>query len=72
MGSEKVQSDHRSMFLGVSALDREYIWQRLYVAQRFFCTGKGVLDTIDNLHSNSARPGLWKTRLCNHPDPPGD
>jgi len=42
------------MLLGVDAFDREYIWQRLWVAQRFFYTGRGVVDTVDNMLWNLA------------------
>ena len=38
-----------SMILGVDAFDREFIWQRLWYAQRFFYTGRGVVDLVDRM-----------------------
>ncbi|NLG51389.1 MAG: hypothetical protein GX552_14885, partial [Chloroflexi bacterium] len=29
--------------------DREYVWQKLWYAQRFFYTGRGLVDTVDNM-----------------------
>ena len=37
------------MIVGVDAFDREYIWQRMWYAQRFFYTGRQPLDTIDRM-----------------------
>ena len=37
------------LIIGVDVLDREYIWQRLWYAQRFFYTGRHPLDTIDRM-----------------------
>ena len=37
------------MLIGVDAFDREYIWQRFWMAQRFMYTGRGLLDTIDRM-----------------------
>jgi len=37
------------LLLGVDALDREYVWQRLWYAQRFYYTGRGVVDQTDNM-----------------------
>ena len=37
------------MLLGVDAFDREYIWQRMWYGQRFFYTGRGVIDLIDRM-----------------------
>ena len=37
------------LIIGVDILDREYIWQRLWYAQRFFYTGRHPLDTIDRM-----------------------
>lgn len=37
------------LVIGVDAFDREYIWQRLWYAQRFFYTGRQPLDTIDRM-----------------------
>ncbi len=52
------------ILLGVDALDREYVWQRLWYAQRFFYTGRGLVDMIDNmlwdLASRHARLPLFK------------
>ncbi len=36
------------MLKGVDAFDREYIWQRLFTAQRFFYTGRMPVDVVDN------------------------
>jgi L-alanine-DL-glutamate epimerase-like enolase superfamily enzyme len=33
----------------VDAFDREYVWQRLWYAQRFFYTGRRVVDSVDNM-----------------------
>lgn len=38
-----------SMLLGVDAFDREFIWQRLWYAQRFFYTGRAIVDTVDRM-----------------------
>ena len=50
--------------MGVDPFDREYVWQRLWYAQRFFYTGRGLVDTIDNmlwdLASRHARLPLYK------------
>lgn len=52
------------VLIGVDALDREYIWQRLWYAQRFFYTGRGIVDRIDNmlwdLAGRHARLPLYK------------
>jgi len=37
------------MLIGVDAFDREYIWQRFWMAQRFMYTGRQLLDTIDRM-----------------------
>jgi L-alanine-DL-glutamate epimerase-like enolase superfamily enzyme len=37
------------LVVGVHAFDREYVWQRLWYAQRFFYTGRQPLDTIDRM-----------------------
>ena len=42
------------MLLGVDAFDREYIWQRLWYGQRFFYTGRAVLDLVDRMLWNLA------------------
>jgi L-alanine-DL-glutamate epimerase-like enolase superfamily enzyme len=48
---------------GVDPYDREYIWQRLFVAQRFFYTGRSIVDQIDNLlwdfASRQAKMPVW-------------
>ena len=41
------------LLLGVDAFDREYIWQRLWYTQRFYYTGRGVVDMVDRM--------LWGT-----------
>ena len=52
------------LLLGVDAFDREYIWQRLWYNQRFFYTGRGPVDLIDNmlwnLASRHARQPVYK------------
>jgi len=52
------------MVIGVDAFDREYIWQRLWYAQRFMYTGRQPLDTIDrmlwDLASRHARQPVYK------------
>lgn len=52
------------MLIGVDAFDREYIWQRMWYAQRFFYTGRRNVDVIDNmlwdLASRHARLPLYK------------
>ena len=50
------------MLIGVDAFDREYIWQRFWMAQRFMYTGRGLLDTIDRM--------LWD--LASRSCPPAD
>jgi L-alanine-DL-glutamate epimerase-like enolase superfamily enzyme len=37
------------LLVGVDAFDREYVWQRLWYAQRFFYTGRQVLDMVDRM-----------------------
>ncbi|MDA0700126.1 MAG: hypothetical protein O3A02_02810 [bacterium] len=52
------------LVVGVDAFDREYVWQRLWYAQRFFYTGRQPLDTIDrmlwDLASRHARQPVYK------------
>jgi L-alanine-DL-glutamate epimerase-like enolase superfamily enzyme len=52
------------MLRGVDPYDREYIWQKLFSAQRFFYTGRIVVDQIDNLlwdfASRQAKLPIWK------------
>ena len=52
------------MIVGVDAFDREYIWKRMWYAQRFFYTGRQPLDTIDrmlwDLASRHARQPIYK------------
>lgn len=52
------------MLVGVDAFDREHIWQKLWYAQRFFYTGRGLVDTIDtmlwDLFSRYARLPIYK------------
>jgi len=37
------------LLIGVDAFDREYLWQRLWYAQRFFYTGRQVVDMVDRM-----------------------
>ncbi len=37
------------LLVGVDAFDREYVWQRLWYAQRFFYTGRQALDMVDRM-----------------------
>ncbi|MDA0337623.1 MAG: hypothetical protein O2782_20860 [bacterium] len=37
------------LLVGIDAFDREYVWQRLWYAQRFFYTGRQVLDMVDRM-----------------------
>lgn len=52
------------MLIGVDAFDREHIWQKLWYAQRFFYTGRALVDTIDtmlwDLASRHARLPIYK------------
>ncbi len=52
------------ILIGVDAFDREYIWQRFWMAQRFMYTGRALLDTIDrmlwDLASRCARLPIYK------------
>ena len=52
------------MLIGVDAFDREHIWQKLWYAQRFFYTGRGLVDMIDtmfwDLFSRYARLPIYK------------
>ena len=62
--ARRFQADIAPMLIGVDAFDREYIWQRLWYAQRFFYTGRGVVEKVDNilwnLASRHARQPLCK------------
>ena len=52
------------LLLGVDAFDREYIWQRLWYTQRFYYTGRGVVDMVDrmlwDLASRHARQPVYR------------
>lgn len=37
------------LLVGVDAYDREYLWQRLWYAQRFFYTGRRPVDLVDDM-----------------------
>lgn len=43
------QANIAPMLRGVDPLDREYIWQKLFVAQRFFYSGRAPVDYVDNM-----------------------
>ena len=47
--AKKVLATLAPLVVGVDAFDREYVWQRLWYAQRFFYTGRQPLDTIDRM-----------------------
>lgn len=38
-----------SLLMGVDAFDREFVWQRLWFAQRFYYTGRAFLDMVDRM-----------------------
>jgi L-alanine-DL-glutamate epimerase-like enolase superfamily enzyme len=52
------------MLIGVDAFDREYVYQRMWYAQRFFYTGRRNVDMLDNmlwdLAARHARLPLYK------------
>jgi len=52
------------LLIGADAFDRELIWQKLWYAQRFFYTGRSLVDTLDNmlwdLASRHARLPVYK------------
>jgi len=52
------------LLVGVDAFDREYIWQRLWYTQRFFYTGRSIVDQVDtmlwNLTSRYPRQPIYK------------
>ncbi|MEE2659254.1 MAG: enolase C-terminal domain-like protein [Candidatus Latescibacterota bacterium] len=62
--AKKVLATLMPLVVGVDTCDREYIWQRLWYAQRFFYTGRQPLDTIDrmlwDLASRQARQPVYK------------
>ena len=43
------KSEIVKLLLGIDVFDREYIWQRLWYAQRFFYTGRRVIDLVDRM-----------------------
>ena len=53
-----------SLLLGVDAFDREFVWQRLWHTQRFYYTGRAVLDMVDrmlwDLASRHARQPVYR------------
>ncbi|NKB71994.1 MAG: hypothetical protein GKR89_33370 [Candidatus Latescibacteria bacterium] len=52
------------LLLGVDAFDREYVFQRLWYTQRFYYTGRQVLDMVDrmlwDLFSRHARQPIYR------------
>jgi L-alanine-DL-glutamate epimerase-like enolase superfamily enzyme len=62
--AKKVLATLTPLVVGVDAFDREYIWQRLWYAQRFFYTGRQPLETIDrmlwDLASRHARQPIYR------------
>ena len=47
--AKRILASIMPLIVGVDVLDREYIWQRLWYAQRFFYTGRQPLDIIDRM-----------------------
>ena len=47
--AQQFKIDIGPLLLGVDAFDREFIWQRLWYTQRFYYTGRGVLDMVDRM-----------------------
>jgi L-alanine-DL-glutamate epimerase-like enolase superfamily enzyme len=43
------QARYGHMLFGVDPFDREYIWQRFWMAQRFMYTGRRLVDVIDRM-----------------------
>jgi L-alanine-DL-glutamate epimerase-like enolase superfamily enzyme len=62
--AKKILATLSHLIVGVDAFDREYVWQRLWYAQRFFYTGRQPLDTIDrmlwDLASRQARQPIYR------------
>ncbi len=62
--AKRFMADIAPMLIDVDAFDREFIWQRLWYAQRFFSIGRGIVDQIDNmlwhLASRHARKPIYK------------
>ena len=62
--AKKVLATLTPLVVGVDVFDREYIWQRLWYAQRFFYTGRQPLETIDrmlwDLASRHARQPIYR------------
>ncbi|MBA72970.1 MAG: hypothetical protein CMO73_09885, partial [Verrucomicrobiales bacterium] len=63
-GAKQFMGDIAPMLIDVDAFDRELIWQKLWYTQRFFYTGRGIVDQIDrmlwNLASRHARQPIFK------------
>jgi len=53
-----------SLLMGVDVFDREFVWQRLWTAQRFYYTGRGTIDMVDrmlwDLASRHARQPIYR------------
>ena len=47
--AREFQADFAPMLIGMNALDREEVWQKLWYTQRFYYTGRGLVDQIDNM-----------------------
>jgi len=62
--AKRVLATLSHLIVGVDAFDREYVWQRLWYAQRFFYTGRQPLDTVDrmlwDLASRHARQPVYR------------
>ncbi len=64
MEAWKFQADVAPMLIGVDAFDREYVWQRLWYAQRFLRVSRRTVGMVDdmlwNLASRHAKQPLCK------------
>ena len=64
MEAHRFKFDFAPMIVGVDPFDREYLWQKLWYAQRFFYSGRRLVDNVDNmlwdLASRTARLPIYK------------
>jgi L-alanine-DL-glutamate epimerase-like enolase superfamily enzyme len=56
--------DYAPLIIGLDVFDRELVWQKLWYAQRFFYSGRRLVDQVDNmlwdLASRHARLPIYK------------